>query len=231
MSKRWFPLESNPQVMANYVSKLGFPIDQYTFHDVLSTEDWAFGMIPQPVLAVVMLFPIKDKSEQHKEEERQRIEEHGQEVSDKVYYMKQTVGNACGTIGLLHAIGNARDHVAFEKGSFLDTFLTETVDKSSDEIATILENDKQLEETHGSAAQSGQSELQAVEVPINTHFICFTCVDGALYELDGRKQSPINHGSSSPETILPDACKVIQEFMKRDPEEVRFTIIALAKTE
>ena len=26
--------------------------------------------------------------------------------SDKVYFMKQTVGNACGTIGLLHAIGN-----------------------------------------------------------------------------------------------------------------------------
>lgn len=28
------------------------------------------------------------------------------QVSDKVYFMKQTVGNACGTIGLLHAIGN-----------------------------------------------------------------------------------------------------------------------------
>jgi hypothetical protein len=27
-------------------------------------------------------------------------------VSEKVYFLKQTVGNACGTIGLLHAIGN-----------------------------------------------------------------------------------------------------------------------------
>lgn len=28
------------------------------------------------------------------------------QVSEKVYFMKQTVGNACGTIGLLHAVGN-----------------------------------------------------------------------------------------------------------------------------
>ncbi len=27
-------------------------------------------------------------------------------MSEKVYFLKQTVGNACGTIGLLHAIGN-----------------------------------------------------------------------------------------------------------------------------
>ncbi len=32
----------------------------YRFHDVMSTEEWALEMIPQPALAVVMLFPIKD---------------------------------------------------------------------------------------------------------------------------------------------------------------------------
>ena len=33
-------------------------------------------------------------------------------------------------------------------------------------------------------------------------------VDGSLYELDGRKSFPINHGASSAETLLQDACKV-----------------------
>jgi hypothetical protein len=32
----------------------------FRFHDVLSTEEWALEMIPQPAIAVVMLFPIKD---------------------------------------------------------------------------------------------------------------------------------------------------------------------------
>lgn len=53
--------------------------------------------------------------------------------------------------------------------------------------------------------------------------------DGHIYELDGRKPFPINHGVTSPATLLQDACTVIQtQFMARDPTEVRFTIVALA---
>lgn len=48
--------------------------------------------------------------------------------------------------------------------------------------------------------------------------------------LDGRKPYPINHGASSKDTLLEDACRVVKEFMARDPEEVRFTIVALAAT-
>ena len=38
------------------------------------------------------------------EDERLRIE--GYKAPSSVYYMKQTIGNACGTIGALHAIAN-----------------------------------------------------------------------------------------------------------------------------
>lgn len=36
------------------------------------------------------------------------IEAAGQDVSPSLYYMKQTIGNACGTIALLHAVANNR---------------------------------------------------------------------------------------------------------------------------
>lgn len=58
-NKRWFPLESNPAVMNEYVQQLGFPTSEFSFCDVLSTEDWALEMVPKPVHAVLMLFPIK----------------------------------------------------------------------------------------------------------------------------------------------------------------------------
>jgi hypothetical protein len=38
-----------------------------------------------------------------------------QESSSRVYFMKQTVGNACGTIGLLHAVGNITSEIKLRK--------------------------------------------------------------------------------------------------------------------
>lgn len=49
------------------------------------------------------------------EEEKSRIEKDGQTVSSTVYFTRQTIGNACGTIGLLHAIGNNMDRLAFSR--------------------------------------------------------------------------------------------------------------------
>ncbi|CAN0038727.1 unnamed protein product [Phaeothamnion confervicola] len=46
--------------MTKFVGKLGFPTAAYEFTDVYSTEDWAMAMVPQPVIAVLMLFPIKE---------------------------------------------------------------------------------------------------------------------------------------------------------------------------
>lgn len=38
-----------------------------------------------------------------------------QEITSGVYFMKQTVGNACGTIGLLHAVGNITSEIKLGK--------------------------------------------------------------------------------------------------------------------
>jgi ubiquitin carboxyl-terminal hydrolase L3 len=59
-------------------------------------------------------------------------------------------------------------------------------------------------------------------------YSALVCINDKLYELDGRKKGPIYHGPTTQGALLKDACKVIQKFMARDPEEVRFTITALA---
>ncbi|KAF1776306.1 Pectin lyase fold [Phytophthora cactorum] len=233
--KRWFPLESNPEVMNSYVDKMGFPTSQFSFCDVLSTEEWALAMVPTPVVGVIMLFPIKAHTEEADKQEAARIEKDGQTVSPNVYYMRQTVGNACGTVGILHAIGNMRHLVQLTPGSYLDKFFNKTKTKSPEEIAQYLEEDDEVGSQRFDIVFIGKPDfvtmqLESVDDPINTHFVCFSCVDGNLYELDGRKKRPINHGPSSPDTVLQDACQVIKKFMARDEGEVRFTILALAKT-
>ena len=168
MGKRWFPLESNPQVMSKYVETWGFPLSEYTFYDVLSTEEWALGMIPSPVVAVLLLFPITPIQENHAAKQATEQEASDIVIDPSVYYMKQKVGNACGTIGLLHALGNCRSFYTLEESSFLARFLKKTVDKTKDEIAVILEEDEELEESHTSAAQEGQSQVR-----IHSYYIYF----------------------------------------------------------
>lgn len=231
MAKQWFPLESNPTVMNSYMSKLGLNVDEYSFHDVFSTEDWALEMVPRPVLGVLMLFPCNEASENHRHEENERIAASGQEVSKEVYYMKQTIGNACGTVGLLHAVGNIRNSHpdAITGGSYLSQFYQTTASMSPEDIADYLEKDDEIEGTHVEAACEGQSEQVEDANEVDNHFICFSHVDGSLYELDGRKAFPINHGPCSQDTLLEDACKVVQQFMSRNPGELRFTMVAFCK--
>jgi len=95
-------------------------------------------------------------------------------------------------------------------------------------IAEHFASNPAIETAHSQAASQGSTAPPSLEERVTTHFCCFVHVAGHLYELDGRKTGPVNHGVSSQETLLVDSCRVIQGFMDRDPEEHRFTIVALA---
>ena len=110
MGKKWLPLESNPEVMSAFAHTLGLPSD-VGFHDIFGFDPDLLAMVPQPVHAVLLLFPITPTSEKAKDEEAEALAKPGavNDVSEGVYYMRQTIGNACGTIGVLHAVGNNLD--------------------------------------------------------------------------------------------------------------------------
>jgi ubiquitin carboxyl-terminal hydrolase L3 len=211
------------------MKRLGMNVEEYSFHDVFSTEDWALEMVPKPVIGVLMLFPITMDEEDFSQQQQDQITANGQIVSDKVHFIKQTIGNACGTIGLLHSIVNAHDYHSdnlFAADSYLSNFIQTTKSLDPESIADYLEDDEELECTHVEAAEEGQTEAI---MDVETHFICFSKVDGHLYEFDGRKNFPINHGATTTESLLEDSCRVIKQFMDRQPGELRFTMVALCK--
>jgi ubiquitin carboxyl-terminal hydrolase L3 len=63
---------------------------------------------------------------------------------------------------------------------------------------------------------------------VNLHFFSLVNIDNTIYELDGRKSFPINHGPTSPESFLMDAVAVVRQFMDRDPANLNFSMCALA---
>ncbi|XP_058084931.1 ubiquitin carboxyl-terminal hydrolase 3 isoform X2 [Magnolia sinica] len=187
-------------------------------------------MVPKPVLAVLFLFPAAAESEAERvSEEEQSPASAKKESSDKVYFLKQTVGNACGTIGLLHAVGNVTSEIKLLEGSYLDRFFKSTAKMDPLERAAFLEKDRELEAAHSVAATAGDTEAPNINTNVDTHFICFSCVDGELYELDGRWLHPISHGPSSPSSLLKDAVKVIQTMIQKIPDSNSFNCIAFSK--
>ncbi|XP_043105659.1 ubiquitin carboxyl-terminal hydrolase isozyme L3 [Puntigrus tetrazona] len=226
--QRWLPLEANPEVMNQFLRQLGL-VPTWQFGDVYGLEAEVLSLVPRPVCAVLLLFPITEKYETFRQEEESKIKAQGQEVSSDVYFMKQTIGNACGTIGLIHAVANNQRHLEFEPNSPLKAFLLQSTKMSPEEKAAFLEKDESIRVTHESSAQEGQTEAPSLDEKVDLHFIAFVNVEGHLYELDGRKPFPIVHGKTTEDTFLEDSAEVCKKFMARDPQELRFTVVALSK--
>lgn len=154
----------------------------------------------------------------------------GQEVSPDVYFMKQYVGNACGTVALIHAVANNVNKIDLADGP-LKEFLEKTKSMSPEDRGHTLETDEGISKAHEESAQEGQTEAPDRDAKVDMHFVAFVEVDGNLYELDGRKKFVVNHGSTSADTFLADAAKACREFMNRDPDETRFAVVALCASE
>lgn len=234
--KQWYPLESNPSNLTSYIEKLGFDTLKYHFIDVLSTDDWAISMVSQPVLAVIFLFPMKNNDRGPGNFEPKLSTQNIHPVtSHDVWYVKQRIRNACGTFAILHALANIPEctqaHV-FKASMWIERFLERCPSYLSPiEKAEYVESDKEIESMHDTAARdcNNQTSRGDLSDEISTHFVTFVNVNNNLYELDGRRdQGPLLHGNTNDKDFLKDSCNVIQKCIQKDPDELRFSIIALA---
>ncbi|KAK9727689.1 Ubiquitin carboxyl-terminal hydrolase, family 1 [Popillia japonica] len=225
----WFPLESNPDVMNKFLQKLGVS-EKWNIVDVYGLESDALAWVPKPVLSVILLFPCSDSYYNHSTQQCNEIKEKGQVIASDVFFLKQVVSNACGTIALIHSVANNTDKIELTDGKFKE-LLDSSKDLSPEERGELLQKvAAQIMHVHQELAQEGQTELKPNEA-VNHHFIAFVHKNGCLYELDGRKEFPINHGPSTPETLLEDAARVCKAFIDRESDDINFTVLALTAAE
>jgi ubiquitin carboxyl-terminal hydrolase L3 len=110
----FIPLEANPELLTSLLHKLGLS-PALAIHDVYSLDDPSLlAFVPRPALALLLVFPVSAAYESYRLAEDALTDEYkGHGENEPVVWFKQTIRNACGMIGLLHATcnGSARNFV------------------------------------------------------------------------------------------------------------------------
>lgn len=102
--KHFTPLESNPAVFSQLIHQLGAS-PRLIFQDIVSLDDP--DSLPHPTLALVLVFPTSNTYEVYKAKEEAACQEYtGSGEGEDVMWFKQTINNACGLYGALHAVSN-----------------------------------------------------------------------------------------------------------------------------
>lgn len=98
------------------------------FQDVFSIDDPdLLAFVPRPALALLLIFPVSDVYEKARVKEDEHKEVYsGNGQGEPVIWYKQTIGNACGLIGLLHAVSNgpARSNIGKRHPACVVNFVT-----------------------------------------------------------------------------------------------------------
>lgn len=210
------------------------------FHDVFSIDEPdLLAIIPRPAHALLLVFPVSDTYEKFRhQEDADKTEYEGKGEGEDVIWYKQTIGNACGLIGLLHSTSNGAARARIGPDSDLDILIKNALPLTPLERATLLEDTPALEKAHAAAAQTGDTAAPGAEDNVDLHFVCFVKSErnGHLYEMDGRRKGPLDRGElGEGEDVLNERAleKGVRAFLKREESvgggELRFSLIALAE--
>jgi ubiquitin carboxyl-terminal hydrolase L3 len=154
--------------------------------------------------------------------------------------MKQTIGNACGTIGLLHCLGNncaAADGgggpLRLAPGSFLADFFARTRELDPAARGAYLESPPEgapsIDTIHEEAAHRGATAAPPPDADVDLHFVAFVARGGRLWECDGRKAGPVDHGPTEVGSLLADTAAVVKNnFVEKAGASLNFSLVALA---
>ena len=205
------------------------------FHDVYSISDPSLlSFIPRPAHALLLVFPVTTSYETFRQNED--ISLSSPENTKEVIWFKQTIRNACGLIGLLHAACNPPAKTYITPSSALGSFLSAAIPLNPTQRARLIATMPDLAIAHAAAAVKGDTPAPSADDNVELHFVCFVKSEtGNLWELDGSRKGPLNRGKldEDDDVLSEKALDLgVRAFLKREEElgggDLRFSLVALA---
>merc|ERR1719436_2247328 len=111
-------------------------------------------MVPLDPVAVTLLFDSSSSSiRQFKAKQREEVTAKGQHIASDLRYMKQYVGNACGTIATIHSLANSAEALGLPAESPLGRFLEANRGRGPEEFGAALVDATDLHTASEASAQ------------------------------------------------------------------------------
>ncbi|PQE16335.1 Ubiquitin carboxyl-terminal hydrolase isozyme L3 protein [Rutstroemia sp. NJR-2017a WRK4] len=240
--KTFTVLENNPEVMNALAKKLGLSRD-LAFYDVYSlTDPGLLSMIPRPVHALLVILPLTPSWNASRLAEDTPLSAYeGSGRDEPVIWFKQTIGHACGSIGLLHCLINGPTKEFILPNTTLSRLREQALPLKMEDRAQMLYDDKEFEDAHQSVAEMGDTAAPSASEGdrLGQHFVAFVKGDdGHLWELEGSRKGPLDRGLlADDEDVLSEnaIAKGIGGVIRMEEEagggDLRFSCIALAKAD
>lgn len=228
--------ENHPDVMNQLATKLGLS-SELQFYDVFSLDEpELFANVPRPALALLVIIPLTaawDRS--RKAEDAGKDLYTGSGPEEPVIWFKQTIGHACGSIGLLHSVVNGPAADFIKPDSDLAAIRSLAIPLDMTKRADLLYNSEPFELAHKSVQLAGDSAADPTGEKEGGHFVSFVKSGGKLWELEGSRIGPLERGSLaddedvlSPRALDMGIKRIINLNTKGEGKEILFSCIALA---
>eukprot|EP00118_Oscarella_pearsei_P028927 m.3288 g.3288 ORF g.3288 m.3288 type:complete len:365 (+) comp9227_c0_seq2:22-1116(+) len=219
VSGNWCLIESDPGVFSELIR--GFGVTGAQVEELWSLDEAEFEKL-EPVHGLIFLFKWRPD---------EKIS--GSLVTDSrrndVFFAKQSIPNACATQAILSVLLNC-DHPDVGLGRVLADFKNFTASMDPSLKGLTLTNSQEIREVHNSFSRQQMFEFDQSSKDKDDafHFISYLPIDGRLYELDGLKEGPIDHGSIKEGSWLSTCREVLQKRIQSfESNEIKFNLMAI----
>ncbi|KAK3372488.1 hypothetical protein B0H63DRAFT_484988 [Podospora didyma] len=236
-------LENNPEVMDTLAAKLGLS-PELAFYDVYSLDSDQLEHIPRPALALLVILPLTAAWAADRQAEDAALGDAyygapGTEHQQPIIWFKQTIGNACGSIGMLHCAINGPAAKFILPGSTLEKLRSDAIPLGVADRAQMLHDSQAFEDAHKAVVELGDTTAPVdgnLDEHTGQHFVAFVKADdGHLWELEGSRNGPLDRGElgEDEDVLSPTALelglkRVIKLELDAGGNDLRFSCIALA---
>lgn len=194
LTEGWLELESDPGLFTLLLEDFG--VKNVQVEEVYDLQKPIEG----PVYGFIFLFRwIEERRARRKLVEATEIFVKDEETVNSIFFAQQVVPNSCATHALLSVLLNCPD---LYLGETLNRLKGHTKGMSPENKGWAIGNTPELACAHNSHAMSLAKRRLDKGSGVSTgrftgeafHFVSFVPINGHLFELDGLKPYPMNHG-------------------------------------